>query len=398
MRSPDQSFELPFQKLLEAAPDAMIVVDPQGRIILVNAQTELLFGHNRGDLLGKTIEVLIPERFRAHHPALRARYAQAPRRRPMGQVLHAAPTHESALSPPPPLFALRKDGTEFPVDISLSPSEDGENSTILAIRDVSERLRSEQALREAKIAAEAARNELEAFSYSVAHDLRAPLRSMRGFSEILLEDQANTLSPKGRDYLKRIVAASDRMGQIIDALLRLARLSRAELHFTAVDLSALCESIAAQLRQSQPERAVEFSIEPGLNAMADMPMLRTALENLMANAWKFTREKQPAKIEFKSLDQDGETLYILRDNGAGFDLARAQKLFTPFQRLHSANEFPGTGIGLATVYRIIQRHGGRIWAESAVDAGASFFFTLPANVHEPEPNTASPSKNPAEVK
>lgn len=391
-----QSFEQRFQKLLEAAPDAMIVVDRSGRITLVNAQTEHLFGYGRADLLEKPIEILIPERFRNHHPTLRAHYAEAPRRRPMGQAF-SNPSSLASASPPPPLFALRKDGTEFPVEISLSPSEDGEGSTILAIRDITLRLRSEQRLQQAKIAAEAAIKELEAFSYSVAHDLRAPLRSMRGFSEILLETQSATLSPKGQDYLKRIVAASDRMSQIIDALLRLSRLSRAELHLTHVDLSALCETILAQLRQSHPDRGAEIFVQPHIAVIADAALLRAALENLLENAWKFTREKKPARIEFTVLEQNGEILYVVRDNGAGFDMAQAQKLFTPFQRLHAASEFPGTGIGLATVHRIIQRHGGRIWAESANGAGAAFFFTLPQRSTETETLAQPPSfvENPS---
>ncbi len=224
---------------------------------------------------------------------------------------------------------------------------------------------------------EAANKELEAFSYSVSHDLRAPLRSIDGFSRTLLEDYADRLDAQGANYLQRVRAASQRMAQLIDDLLELSRLTRAELRWAPVSLSALALAVAEELRHNHPERAVEFVIAEGLTAEGDARLLRIALENLLGNAWKFTAKRPQARIEFGAARRNGETIYVVRDNGAGFDMEYADKLFGAFQRLHSTAEFPGTGIGLATVQRIIHRHGGRLWAEGAVEQGAAFYFTLP---------------------
>ncbi|MBD1893594.1 PAS domain S-box protein [Coleofasciculus sp. FACHB-129] len=224
---------------------------------------------------------------------------------------------------------------------------------------------------------EAANRELEAFSYSVSHDLRAPLRSVDGFSQALLERYADTLDEKGKHYLHRIRAGSQRMGELIDDLLELSRVTRTEMRTTEVDLSAIASEIVIELRQSQPERPVEVAIAPGILAQGDARLLRIILENLLHNAWKFTSNRLYACIEFGIILQtDSQPAYFVRDNGAGFDMAYANKLFGAFQRLHSMTEFPGTGIGLATVQRIVHRHGGRVWAESAVEQGATFYFTL----------------------
>lgn len=218
--------------------------------------------------------------------------------------------------------------------------------------------------------------EMESFSYSVSHDLRAPLRSIDGFSYALLEEEGNQLDATGKDYLRRIRAASQRMSALIDAMLGLARLSRSELRRQDVNLSAKAREIAERLQQMQPERRVEVIIEEDVLAHADAQLIRSALENLLGNAWKFTGKTSAARIEFGTLKRDDETVYFVKDNGVGFDMAYAGKLFGPFQRLHTSEEFDGTGIGLATVHRIISRHGGRVWAESAVGEGAIFYFTL----------------------
>jgi signal transduction histidine kinase len=236
---------------------------------------------------------------------------------------------------------------------------------------------------------EGANRELEAFSYSVSHDLRAPLRSIEGFSQILLEDYATELDEQGRGYVGRVRAASRRMALLIDDLLDLSRVTRTEMRRRTVDLSALARDIVEELRKSQPEREVEFAIEEGLVAYGDARLLRLALENLLGNAWKFTSKKPHAKIEFgtttSSTSQQEEhgsavysssSSYFVRDNGAGFDARYSDKLFGAFQRLHGSEEFEGTGIGLATVARIVHRHGGRVWAEGEVGKGATFFFTL----------------------
>ncbi len=242
---------------------------------------------------------------------------------------------------------------------------------------------------------EALNHELEAFSYSVSHDLRAPLRGMDGFSRILMDEFADQLNEKGRGYLQRIQTATERMGQLIDDLLQLSRVTRAEFHTGPVNLSEIARSIAADLRQSAPERHVEFVIPDGVTARGDARLLRAALDNLLGNAWKYTGKHETARIEFGSILDFGmrisegdsastalpqsairNPIFFVKDDGAGFDMAYADKLFGPFQRLHSESEFSGTGIGLATVQRIIRRHGGRLWAEGEVEKGATFYFTL----------------------
>lgn len=223
---------------------------------------------------------------------------------------------------------------------------------------------------------EAANKELEAFSYSVSHDLRAPLRSIDGFSQVLLEDYGGKVDEQGRGYLQRVRNATQQMAQLIDDLLKLSRVTRSEMKFEAVDLSALTRRISERLQSGQPERLVEFTVAPGIVVNGDVALLQIVLENLIGNAWKFTAKHPSARIEFGVAQQDGRQAYFVRDDGAGFDMTYADKLFVPFQRLHATAEFPGTGIGLATVQRIIHRHGGRLWAEGEVEKGATFYFTI----------------------
>jgi light-regulated signal transduction histidine kinase (bacteriophytochrome) len=223
---------------------------------------------------------------------------------------------------------------------------------------------------------EAANKELEAFSYSVSHDLRAPLRAIDGFSQVLLEDHAEQIDDEGKDHLRRVRAGATRMAELIDDMLSLSQVARAEMHREKIDLSELAQKIMSELEKSEPERQVELQVEDGLVVEGDPRLLRAAMENLLGNAWKFTGERTSASIEFGAEEQDGRRVYFVRDNGAGFDMTYADKLFGTFQRLHAATEFPGTGVGLASVQRIIHRHGGRIWAEAEVDQGATFYFTL----------------------
>jgi PAS domain S-box-containing protein len=231
-------------------------------------------------------------------------------------------------------------------------------------------------LNEKTMALEVANKELESFSYSVSHDLRAPLRSIDGFSEALLEDYGDKLDAEGKEFLRKVRAASQRMSQLIDDMLMLATVTRSEIRRGPVDLSALARSIASELQAQDPGRRVEFVIAPELVAQTDAHLMRIALENLLGNAWKFTGKQAAARIEFGQTSHEGAPAYFVRDNGVGFDMAHAQKLFGVFQRLHDTAEFPGTGIGLATVHRIIRRQGGRVWAESARGQGATFYFTL----------------------
>ena len=225
---------------------------------------------------------------------------------------------------------------------------------------------------------QATNKELETFCYSISHDLRAPLRSIRGFNEVLQQRYASKLDARGQEFLRRACESSHHMDELIDDLLKLSRVGRAELARRAVSLSELVEAIAAGLRDSEPARAVKFEIAPNLRASGDERLLRIVLENLVRNAWKFTSRRREARIEF-GFTTAPERAFFVRDNGAGFDPAYAGRLFGAFQRLHSNSEFEGTGIGLATVQRIINRHGGRIWAEGAVDQGATFYFALPAD-------------------
>ena len=242
--------------------------------------------------------------------------------------------------------------------------------------EIEERARAEEALRHAKAVAEAASKELEAFSYSVAHDLRAPLRSIDGFSQALLEDCADRLDADGQRYLTHVRESAQQMGELIDDLLSLSRVTRAELRRERVDVTALVRSVLERLRESQPDRQVDQVVQDGLVAQADPRLLDVALTNLLGNAWKFTSKRTSARIEFAAKGDEHPPVYRVRDNGAGFDARYADKLFGVFQRLHAAHEFEGTGIGLATVRRIVTRHGGQVWAEGQVDQGATFYFTL----------------------
>ena len=222
----------------------------------------------------------------------------------------------------------------------------------------------------------AANAELEAFSYSVSHDLRSPLRSINGFSQALLEDYTDRLDETGRDYLNRVRAATQRMGHLIDDLLNLSRVTRSEINWEVVDLSTLGYDTIKELNEKEPARDVIISIAPDMTATGDKRLLAVLLHNLLENAWKFTGRQTDARIVFGNTIVNSQRAYYIRDNGAGFDMKYAHKLFNPFQRLHNVAEFPGTGIGLAIALRVVSRHSGRIWAEAKPSKGATFFFTL----------------------
>ena len=259
---------------------------------------------------------------------------------------------------------------------------------LLVRRELALRRSAEARLLVAKHEAEDVGRELESFSYSIAHDLRAPLRAIDGFAQALLEDNERDLDATGKDHLRRIRAASQRMGTLIDDLLSLARITRSELVREDVDLSALARSVLDDLRAAEPARDVADVVAPGLAARGDRRLLRVALENLLGNAWKYTSKKPRARIEFSPAGAEPHA-FVVRDDGAGFDMAYADRLFGSFQRLHTQDEFPGTGIGLATVQRIVHRHGGRVWAEGRVGEGASFSFTLP-----PDPGESAAASEP----
>jgi light-regulated signal transduction histidine kinase (bacteriophytochrome) len=248
------------------------------------------------------------------------------------------------------------------------------------LRDISARRRAEQALRAARDAAEASNRELEAFSYSVSHDLQAPLTRIDNLSQSVLAEAGERLDDKSRDYILRVRAAAQRTSRLVDELLELSRASRGEVLVQHVDMSALARAIASDLRARQPERTVSIVVEDQMTTCGDPGLLRGVLENLIGNAWKFTSKRPDALIEVGSRAENGATVFFVRDNGAGFDPAYTHLLFAPFQRLHKESDFPGTGVGLAVVQRIEHRHGGRVWADGGLDRGATFSFTIPEPV------------------
>ena len=371
--TPSQGEEL-FRLMVEAVRDyAIFALDTEGRIISWNAGAEHIKGYRAEEIIGEHFSrFYTDEEVRAGKP---------------GRELVVA-TEEGRYEEEG--WRVRKDGSLFWANVLITGVRDEEGRLrgfTKVTRDLTERRAAEeqvlrlnaeleQKVAERTVQLEAANKELEAFSYSVSHDLRAPLRGIDGFSLALMEDYADRLDAQGQDYLRRIRAATQRMARLIDDLLNLSRITRGELRRETADLSALASSVAEQLRKTYTERQVEFRIAQGVRAQGDPQLLRIALENLLGNAWKFTGKTADAVVEFGVTEGDGGPAYFVRDNGAGFDVAYAGKLFGAFQRLHDVREFEGTGIGLATVQRIVRRHGGRVWAEGEPGRGATFYFTL----------------------
>lgn len=351
-----------FRGLIQNALDIIMITDADGTIRYMSPSVERVLGYRPEEMLGtNTADYIHPDDVEKGFDEL-------------AEALAKPGIHPVAVE----TRVRRKDGTwRWLEGIANNLLDDPSiRGVVFNHRDITERKQAEREL--ARRAAELANSnaELEQFAYSVAHDLRAPLRGISSFSQILLEDYADGLDEEGRDYLRRVVLAGQRMGRLVDGLLDLSRVTRAEMRYEKVALSELAKDFAGELQQSDPERRVEFVIEKDLAAEGDRWLLRLALENLLSNAWKFTREQARARIEFGVAEHEGMPAYFVRDNGVGFDMAYADKLFGVFQRLHGAEEFEGTGIGLAMVARIVQRHGGRVWAEGELGGGATIYFTL----------------------
>jgi PAS domain S-box-containing protein len=352
-----------FRLLVTGVKDyAILMLDPEGRVASWNAGAERIKGYHAEEILGKHFSVFYPAE-------------EVERGKPHFELKVAA--REGRIEDEG--WRVRKDGSQFWANVVITALRD-EKGRLRGFgkvtRDMTERRRAEEDLETRNSQLEAANEELRAFSYSVSHDLRAPLRAIDGFSLAVLEDYETKLDTEGKTYLQRIRAAAGRMGQLIDGMLNLARISRAGIVRESVDLTPLAEEIAAELQASQPQRNATIVIPPKLPVKGDRLLLRVVLENLLSNAWKFTSQQSTTNIEVGMKANGSKTVHFVRDNGAGFDMQHADKLFGVFQRLHRENEFPGTGVGLATVQRIIHRHGGRIWAEAAPGEGATFYFML----------------------
>lgn len=363
--------------ILEHALDSIVTMNELGMITDFNPAAEITFGWTREHVLGKTVaDLLIPEENREAHKLGLKRYLSTNESRMIGRRIE--------------VDALRADGTCFPIELSINSARNNAQTTFTAfLRDISERRNAEEALArlnrdlELKIAdrthqLEAMNHELEAFSYSVSHDLRSPLRAIDGFSEALVEDCGTELSLQAKRYLERIQSATKRMSLLIDDLITLARVSKSEINIQQIDLSILVTEIIDELRERDPNRKVSLQLAQPLWAYADLKLMRVAFINLLQNAWKFTSKRETAWIRVGEIESHNERIFFVQDNGAGFDMTYASKLFAPFQRLHDSRDYEGTGIGLATIHRIITLHGGRVWAEAEPDKGAMFHFSLPA--------------------
>ena len=352
-----------FSAIVNSSDDAIVGESLDGMITSWNPAAEGMYGYAAAEIVGRPATVLCAPCGEGEGQESLAR---------IGRGEHV-PHYET--------YRRRKDGTDFAASVTDSPIRDearliGASSIS---RDVTEQVRARAAAEVLRRADDLRRanGSLESFTYSVSHDLRAPLRAMSGFSSALLEDYGDVLGEDGQRYAQRIVAASEHMAALIDNLLRLSRLTRTEMHLDPVDLGAEAAQIAAELQDADPGRHTRFTIQRPVQVQADRALMRMVLHNLLGNAWKFTSGRDDALIEFETTPVgDAPVCYCVRDNGAGFDPAYTHKLFSPFQRLHPASEFPGTGIGLAIVRVIVERHGGRVWAEGAVGAGAAFYFTL----------------------
>lgn len=409
-----------FERLLESTPDAVLVVArTTGLIRYVNRSALLLFGRSREDLLGERLGFSVSDREPTEVRILRRGDERICEMRVVTVEWHGEQAYLGSIRDLTELKESRREaearaavlrslldgisglasrlgfvelGNASDPVLHAHPRETVPEEVLASIlvpfesafrgyADANQRLSSQnRELADAKAATEVANRELEAFSYSVAHDLRAPLRSVQGFAQALLEDCGEQLDELGRQHLWRIRDSAERMGWIIEALLKLSRITRSALRRTTIDLSGLVRGVFARIKQANPGRDVTLTVPEGLVVEADRHLLEVALENLLGNAFKFTAKRHAGKIEFGSQDGEHGRSYYVRDNGVGFDGSQQQRLFGVFQRLHSPEEFEGTGIGLSIVRRIVERHGGRVWAEGARGQGATFHFSMGSQV------------------
>jgi len=353
------------QSIIDRSADAIFVKDLEGRYVLLNDACARAMGRPASEIVGRTDADIFPARTAAPLRSVDRRVMETGR---------GANVEET----------VGEDGAARVYASTKFPWLDGAGNVLGVIgvaRDVTGDKRALEDARRRAAQAEAqledVNAELESFAYSVSHDLRAPLRSILGFGNILEEDHGAGLDEGGRDALRRMRAAAQRMGHLMDDLVKLSRLTRGELDRQTVDVSALARAVVDELQRKDPDRRVDVVVAPDLKASADPRLLRAALQHLLENAWKFTSKTPAVRIEFGARKEKGETVFFVRDNGAGFDTTYAAKLFGVFQRMHAPEEFPGTGVGLAVVQRIVRRHGGSVWAEGAPGQGATFFFTLP---------------------
>ncbi len=361
-----QAASLYARGLIEASLDPLVTIGQDGKITDVNEAFELATGISRKNLIGSDFLDYFTETEKAIE-GYQQTFSQGFVRDYPLSIRHTSGRITDVI---------------FNATVYKNDAEEVQGA-FAAARDITDRKKSEERikklnedLQQRAVELAAINEELVAFNYSVSHDLRTPLRSIDGFSQALLEDCADKLDTQGKDYLTRVRAASQKMGRLIDDLLDLSRMTRTEMRREVVDLSALAKATAAELKNREPGRQVEFVIAEGMEVNGDKRLLMVVLENLLGNAWKFTEKHPRARIECGVTQVNGKPAYFVRDDGAGFDMAYADKLFGAFQRLHGVTEFPGTGIGLATVQRIIHRHGGLVWAKGAVEQGATFYFTL----------------------
>jgi PAS domain S-box-containing protein len=352
-----------FRGLLESAPDATVIVDGEGRIQIVNRQTEVAFGYSRDELLGQPVELLLPSRFREHHEEYRTQYTAHPRTRPMGVGLE--------------LYGRRRDGSEFPVEISLSPMRSADGDLVISIiRDISARKQDEERLKAA--AAELARSnaELEQFAYVASHDLQEPLRMIASYTQLLARRYKGKLDQDADEFIGFAVDGARRMQDLINDLLAYSRVGTRALQLEAVDTNQLVSEVVADLAAAIDE-ARAIVTQTGLPTIqADPTQLRQLFQNLIGNAIKF-RGERPPHVEVRAQPSLTGWLFSVKDNGIGIEAQYLERIFVLFQRLHTRAEYPGTGIGLAICKKIVERHGGRLWVESEPGQGTTFWFRLP---------------------